>query len=79
MNIYKFQQLGKLTYVFWYNFGKKYNKNQGDDLMSKKSLKLGKVIADLALKVTTSNANSICIFLVHQPKLPHGAEKLKKN
>ncbi|MPW26372.1 cyclic lactone autoinducer peptide [Alkalibaculum sp. M08DMB] len=46
--------------------------------MKKNSLKCCKVVADLALKVTTFNVNSACIFIVHQPKLPKGAEKLRK-
>ncbi|WP_341473005.1 cyclic lactone autoinducer peptide [Alkalibaculum bacchi] len=36
------------------------------------------MIASLALTVTIMNVNSACIFLVHQPKLPEGAQKLRK-
>lgn len=43
-----------------------------------KSNKLGKVMAKLALKTTQSNANSACIFISHQPKLPETAKKLRK-
>lgn len=39
--------------------------------------KLGGCIAMLALMVTTMNVNSTCIFMIHQPKLPANAEKLK--
>ncbi|WP_341465164.1 cyclic lactone autoinducer peptide [Acetobacterium wieringae] len=28
--------------------------------------------------VTTLNVNTACWFFMHQPKLPEGAEKLKK-
>lgn len=37
-----------------------------------------KVVAELALKVTSANVNSICLSIGHQPKLPNNAEKLKK-
>ncbi|EPY2277149.1 cyclic lactone autoinducer peptide [Clostridium sporogenes] len=41
-------------------------------------MKMGKVLASLALMVTAYNINAACIFLVHQPKMPKGAEKLRK-
>lgn len=40
--------------------------------------KFGSAIAALALTVTAFNVNSGCMFLMHQPKLPEGAEKLSK-
>lgn len=40
--------------------------------------KAGKTIARLALMVTTMNVNSACMLFAHQPKLPKGAEKLRK-
>ena len=46
--------------------------------MKKLVLKFGGLVASLALMVTTFNANVTCMFLVHQPKLPKGAEKLRK-
>lgn len=46
--------------------------------MNKLTKKLSGQVASLALKVTALNANSACVFLNHQPKLPKGAEKLKK-
>ncbi|MEA4960381.1 cyclic lactone autoinducer peptide [Lutispora sp.] len=46
--------------------------------MKKVLIKLGGVIASLALMVTTMNVNTTCIWLIHQPKLPKGAEKLRK-
>ncbi|MDD3306212.1 MAG: cyclic lactone autoinducer peptide [Acetobacterium sp.] len=41
-------------------------------------LKCYRVIAIMALMVTTLNVNTACFFIMHQPKLPEGAEKLKK-
>ncbi|MCR1973627.1 cyclic lactone autoinducer peptide [Clostridium sporogenes] len=41
-------------------------------------IKIGKVLASLALMVTAYNVNAACIFLVHQPKMPKGAEKFRK-
>lgn len=43
-----------------------------------KTNKLGKVMAKLALKTTQTNANSACVFITHQPKLPETAKKLRK-
>ena len=36
------------------------------------------VIAALALLITVSSANRACVFVAHQPKMPEGAEKLRK-
>ena len=36
------------------------------------------IVASIALMVTMSNVNSNCIWLSHQPKLPEGADKLRK-
>lgn len=46
--------------------------------MKKLIMKYGGVIATLALMVTTLNVNAACTFFAHQPKLPNGAEKLRK-
>lgn len=46
--------------------------------MKKMSLKFGGIAANLALAVTVMTVNSACIFLVHQPKLPETAGKLRK-
>jgi len=35
-------------------------------------------IAKIALSVTKMNANSNCIWHIHQPKLPEKAKKLRK-
>ncbi len=37
-----------------------------------------KAIAAAAKMATTTNVNSTCGFVIHQPKLPKGAEKLRK-
>jgi len=36
------------------------------------------LVASTALAVTAMNANSACIFMIHQPKLPKDASKLRK-
>ncbi|SHI74133.1 cyclic lactone autoinducer peptide [Lutispora thermophila] len=46
--------------------------------MRKALIKFSGVIACLALFVTKMNVNTACTFLIHQPKLPKGAEKLRK-
>lgn len=46
--------------------------------MKNLAFKCYQVIAALALMVTTLNVNTACVFVMHQPKLPEGAEKLKK-
>lgn len=40
--------------------------------------KFAGVIAALALMVTTANVSTTCAFVMHQPKLPEGAEKLRR-
>jgi cyclic lactone autoinducer peptide len=40
--------------------------------------KFGGAFASLALMVTALNMNLACMFIMHQPKLPKGAEKLRK-
>ncbi len=37
-----------------------------------------KVIADLALRVTSNTVNSACRYTLHQPKLPEGADRLRR-
>lgn len=37
-----------------------------------------KAIATAAKMATVANVNSACAFVVHQPKLPKGADKLRK-
>ena len=50
--------------------------------MKNKSLKLGKemkkAVAALALSTTKAVANSTCVYISHQPKLPETAKKLRK-
>lgn len=65
--------------------GKRYNeytyKKKGDLSMKNKNslaVKFCEVAADLALKVTETNVNTACMLIAHQPKLPKGAEKLRK-
>ena len=47
-------------------------------VMRKTLVKFSGVIASLALMVTAMNVNTTCIWLIHQPKLPKGAEKLRR-
>ena len=42
------------------------------------ALKFGGLLAGLALMITALNVNTACMYLMHQPKLPQGAEKLRK-
>lgn len=41
-------------------------------------LRFSGVVASLALMVTVLNTTQACFFIMHQPKLPEGAEKLRK-
>lgn len=41
-------------------------------------MKFGSAIATFSLMVTAMNVNSNCMIVIHQPKLPQGAEKLRK-
>lgn len=40
--------------------------------------KYASVIAALALMVTAVSANRTCLLVYHQPKMPEGAEKLRR-
>lgn len=50
--------------------------------MKTKSQKLAngmrKAVAALALSATAATANSTCVYITHQPKLPENAKKLRK-
>ncbi|MDD3172890.1 MAG: cyclic lactone autoinducer peptide [Herbinix sp.] len=46
--------------------------------MKKLIYKIGGIVACLSLMVTVMNVNSSCMIFAHQPKLPKGAEKLRK-
>lgn len=46
--------------------------------MLKIQQKVDAVIASLANQMTKSNVNTVCVFHIHQPKLPNGAKKLRK-
>lgn len=39
---------------------------------------MGKKVADIAKKIATVEVNSACPLIAFQPKLPIGAEKLRK-
>ena len=41
-------------------------------------VKFAGMIAALALMVTAANVNASCLLIMHQPKLPEGAEKLRR-
>lgn len=40
--------------------------------------RLGSLIASIALMVTVVNANTACVYIAHQSKLPDSAKKLRK-
>ena len=40
--------------------------------------KFAGAVAAIALFVTASMMNVTCMILIHQPKMPEGAEKLRK-
>lgn len=46
--------------------------------MRKIILNMSRIVACAALLITATNVNTYCWFHAHQPKLPTGAEKLKK-
>ena len=46
--------------------------------MKKAITKFSGVVASLALFVTALNVNATCAFIIHQPKLPEEAKKLRK-
>lgn len=41
-------------------------------------MKFAKVFAAVALMITAANVNTTCMIVIHQPKLPEGAERLRK-
>lgn len=46
--------------------------------LEKLFMRFGSSLACLALLVTTASANRGCMIVMYQPKLPAGAEKLRK-
>lgn len=47
--------------------------------MKKVGKKVGSYLATFALSVASANVNSCCMYVMHQPPIPKGAEKLKKH
>ncbi|ARE65180.1 hypothetical protein ADH76_06785 [Enterocloster clostridioformis] len=47
--------------------------------MDKVKEKLFSGIAAMALKMASANVNSCCMYVMHQPRIPEKAEKLKKH
>ncbi len=43
-----------------------------------KAMGIKRAIAAAAKMATSANVNSTCMLVAHQPKLPKGAEKLRK-
>lgn len=41
-------------------------------------MKFAKVFAAVALMITAANVNTTCMVVIHQPKLPESADKLRK-
>ncbi len=58
------------------------NKKDGFHMKNNKKdskiINFKKAVAAAAKMATTANVNSACAFVVYQPKLPKGAEKLRK-
>lgn len=59
------------------------SKKKGRIVMKKqkantKSIGIKKAIAAAAKMATSANVNSTCMLFAYQPKLPRGAEKLRK-
>ena len=46
--------------------------------MKKTIMKIGGLVASLALMITAMTVNSACIFIIHQEKLPENSKKLRK-
>lgn len=46
--------------------------------MKKITQKIGQQVAKMSLGMTKMNVNSACWIIVHQPKLPANANKLRK-
>ncbi len=46
--------------------------------MKKENKKANEILAKIALTVTKIQVNSACGFVMHQPKLPENAKKLRK-
>ncbi len=40
-------------------------------------IKLGGILASLALMITTLNINTACMVFSHQPKLPENSKRLR--
>lgn len=58
-------------------------KNIEEDFMKKLTInslliKFSTIVASLALLVTSSNVNSTCVIIIHQPELPEGAKDLRR-
>lgn len=40
--------------------------------------KIGKILANLSMRVATANVNSCCMYVMYQPELPKELHNLKK-
>lgn len=40
--------------------------------------KCSKIVAGVAMKITSNTVNSACLYFMHQPRLPEGAERLRR-
>lgn len=47
--------------------------------MGEVTKKVMSCIANLAFKTAAANANSCCMYVMHQPQLPKEVEKLKRH
>ncbi len=46
--------------------------------MRRNMIRFSKLLASLALMITSLNINTACLFIAHQPRLPEEANKLRK-
>lgn len=47
-------------------------------MLKKVVQKCEKAMASTAMAVTKSSVNSLCMFIMYEPELPKGSERLKK-
>ena len=57
---------------------KKYHTGKEVSVMKKLFQKCSGFLAALAIVVTTMNANTTCVFIMHQDSLPEEAKRLRK-
>ncbi len=73
---WSFVQIGDLFYLF---YDKLYlTKLKGENIMKKFLLKHSSLISAFAVFMTAAATARTCMYIVHEPKLPASAKKLRK-